>query len=346
MSTGIEWTDETWNPVVGCNKVSQGCKFCYAKTLHDMRHAAHLNGKTVHPQYAVPFETVQRMSERLTKPLKWKKPKRIFVNSVSDLFHDDVPDEFIESVFGVMAVAKHHTFQILTKRPERMLKWFTTPAGLEDRYEAVLREGERLAGIVWDSRGPHYEKYMRATPKQVANRREYPGWPLPNVWLGVSVENQEAANERIPLLVETPAAVRWLSCEPLLGAIDFYEAGSRGGEDGDPFAFSALTGTDGTEPSIPGIDWVVVGGESGAKSQNVRPMHPEWARWLRDQCVAAGVPFLFKQWGDWRPVFDRDVKEKGQCLNLIGCRVVRVGKKRAGRELDGRTWDEYPAVRP
>jgi protein gp37 len=327
--TGIEWTDRTWNPVVGCTKVSQGCKNCYAKTIHDMRHAAHLAGKKMAPQYAVPFEHVQLMPDRLTWPLSLRQPSRIFVNSVSDLFHEDVPDEFIDRVFAIMAMAPRHAFQVLTKRPERMLEYIGAPGlvGDIDGRSWRIREAGHAFGVA------------------IADDVNF-ALPLPNVWLGVSVENQKAAEERIPLLQQTPAAVRFLSAEPLLGPIDFYGAGSRGGEDGDPFAFSALRGTDGVEPPIAGIDWVIVGGESGSSKQNPRPMHPDWARGIRDQCVAAGVPFLFKQWGDWTVCPLRHLPEDVEEVKhrRVGEQwMMRVGKKRAGRELDGRTWDEYPS---
>src|SRR6185436_14420816 len=132
--SNIEWTDATWNPVVGCEKVSQGCKFCYAKTVHDRRYKAFLEGKAVAPQYRVPFETVQLKPERLTLPLSWRAPRRIFVNSVSDLFHDGVPDDFIDRVFAVMAVSRRHTFQILTKRAQRMQAYLSAPGRLDDIY--------------------------------------------------------------------------------------------------------------------------------------------------------------------------------------------------------------------
>lgn len=242
-TTGIEWTDATWNPVVGCTKVTQGCKHCYAKTIHDMRHKAHLAGKKVAPQYAQPFETVQLKPERLTAPLRWREPRRVFVNSVSDLFHEDVPDAFIFDVWSTMAQAERHTFQILTKRPARMLQWF-------NEYVPDACSGEQPA----------------------------PVWPLPNVWLGVSVENQAAADERIPLLAETPAAIRFLSCEPLLEALQL------------DFEDISLRSWDGRT-----IDWVIVGGESG---KGARPMDIEWAYSIAAQCKSAGVAAFVKQLGD------------------------------------------------
>ena len=239
MSTGIQWTDETWNPVVGCTKVSQGCKLCYAKVLHDRRHKAALTGKHVHTQYLHPFETVQLVPERLDRPLHWRKPRRVFVNSVSDLFHEDVPDAFIDQVFAVMAKTQRHTFQVLTKRPERMRDYCNA----------------RLLGL-----------------------------PLPNVWFGVSVENQAAANQRIPLLLDTPAAIRWLSCEPLLESVQIAE-----------YLRNPLW-NDIPSWQEPAIDWVVVGGESGADDK-ARPFDIEWARSLVRQCRVGEIPVFVKQLG-------------------------------------------------
>lgn len=267
--TKIQWTDATWNPVTGCTKVSAGCKNCYAEAL-----AARfwVDRK---------FTSVFTHKDRLDQPLRWRRPRRVFVNSMSDLFHDAVPDEFIEAVFGVMAVATHHTFQVLTKRPERMLRWLRTLGGLETREECVQREAERRGGVIFDSRGSNPEGYFPARPtkEQLAVRRPWPGWPLPNVWLGVSVEDQRAADERIPLLLQTPAAVRFLSCEPLLGSVQL-------GVGGEFFDYGV-----GGEPRI---GWVITGGESGP---GARPCDVAWIRSIVQQCKAAGVPTFVKQLG-------------------------------------------------
>lgn len=277
--TGIEWTDATWNPVTGCAKVSAGCKHCYAE--RNWGRLQHL------PAYAGrAFTDVATHADRLLQPLSWKRPRRIFVNSMSDLFHQDIHDDFIGMVFRTMARAPQHTFQVLTKRAERMQHLLTHP---------------KTRGFVGDA-----------------------PWPLPNVWIGVSVEDQATADKRIPLLLDTPAAVRWISAEPLLAPIDLAEHGLHGG---------------------PGqLDWVVVGGESGPKA---RPMHPEWARGLRDQCSAAGVPFLFKQWGEWlpsdaedQPVYRGEHRHLGEHWHAF-----KIGKKLAGRLLDGVFHDVYPMVR-
>ena len=241
-----------------------------------------------------------RDDKMLTQPLRWREPKRIFVNSLSDLFHADVPDEFIARVFAVMAGAPQHTFQLLTKRHGRMRSLLRS-----ERFQEVLAGAARQLYI---------DQGRRVNGARLANLV----WPLPNVWLGVSVENQQWADLRVPALLGTPAAVRFLSCEPLLGPVCL-----------DPWHTEHDDGRarcDG--PLASGLDWVIAGGESG---KGARPMHPDWARSLRDQCVAAGVPFLFKQWGNWAP-------------HLLGHSPANVGKKAAGRELDGRTWDEYPVV--
>jgi len=237
-NSAIEWTDATWNPVTGCTQVSPGCAHCYAKTF-----AERFEGVPGHP-YEQGFALTPR-PDRIEQPLLWKQPRMIFVNSMSDLFHEGLEDGFIEDVFDVMRRAHWHTFQVLTKRSERLVKL-----------------APRLP------------------------------WPR-NVWMGVSVENQRWTT-RVDDLRRVKAAVRFLSCEPLLGPLDL---------------------------DLRGIHWVIVGGESGARA---RPMKPEWARSIREQCAEASVPFFFKQWGTHN--------ESGQ----------RLSKKKTGRLLDGRTWDDMP----
>ncbi len=254
--SGIAWTDATWNPTTGCTKVSPGCKYCYAKHQAWPRLAAMKTG--VYSGRV--FEDVQVHPERLDQPLRWTKPRMIFVNSMSDLFHEDIPDQFIAKVFGVMTMAPQHIFQILTKRPLRMMQFMQRPG--------------------------------RVIPLPVGMRppKEY-RWPLPNVWLGVSVENQETADERIPLLLETPAAVRWLSCEPLIGPMSLIARDRRDGVwHGDGW--------------LRRLSWVVVGGESGPKA---RPMDISWALDIRNQCGRASVPFFMKQgsqanWPHWKDI--------------------------------------------
>lgn len=298
----IAWTDVTWNPVTGCTQVSPGCDHCYALRLHNIRHQAWLAGRfpSAPAQYHQPFAAVQVFWPRITDPLHWRKPRRVFVNSMSDLFHAQVPTRLIAAVFAVAGLAPRHQFQILTKRPARMRRLLT-----DEEFRHLVRgelrrvaDAVAVAGIM--------------TP-------EFPDdWPLPNVWLGVSVETQEYTY-RIDELRETPAAIRFLSCEPLLGPLD-------------------LT------PWLDRIDWVIVGGESGGPAERAlvarcgwcgngadaamcpschgarwlpKPEALDWVRGIRDQCVAAGVPYFFKQWGGPRPTS-------------------------GGRLLDGREWNEYP----
>ena len=273
--TTIEWTDQTWNPVTGCSKVSAGCDHCYAETLALGR----LKGKPGYP--GLPWtpenaaENVVLRPERLDQPLRWRKPSMVFVNSMSDLFHPRVPYDFIAAVFDVMWRADQHIFQVLTKRPKRMRE-FT----------------RRYYGPV-------------------------PAPPLGNVWLGTSIESREHVG-RADALGEVSAAVRFISAEPLLGPLipETY------GTDGFSRWFQWKDNYDGPGLSFYNGDgdlafhWMIVGGESG---QGHRPIEAEWVRDLRDVSVHEGVAFFFKQWGGIRP-------------------------KSGGRELDGRTWDEYPAA--
>lgn len=317
--TRIEWTDATWNPVTGCTKVSEGCDHCYAETI------AHRFAGT--PAYPNGFAVTLR-PERLDQPLRWQRPRRIFVNSMSDLFHSDVPDEYIARVFAVMALAPQHTFQVLTKRPGRMRSLLSSDDFVRksatfarDLWNGNAGLREAAGGWAWDTTG--------LRPKV---------WPLPNVWLGTSVESQKWADVRIPQLLQTPAAVRFLSCEPLLGPVDLVPS------------LRAWAGGDAVQINHH-LHWVIVGGESGP---HARPMHPDWARSLRDQCVAAGVAFHFKQWGEWAPIPDntaamfsrvrRNICIHGRMPSATdpGTPMARCGKKAAGRELDGREWNEYP----
>jgi protein gp37 len=297
--SGIEWTDATWNPVTGCTKVSPGCDHCYAETL-----AERFRGTPGH-YYENGFD-VQLRPDKLDLPLRWTKPRRVFVNSMSDLFHDQVPDEYIAQVFAVMALADRHTFQLLTKRHGRMRSLLNNTGFRAQVATFVIERAEQAPGP------PHIP--MRLVLP--SDGREW--WPLLNVWLGVSVEDQHWANIRIPALLDTPAEIRFLSCEPLLGPVSL-------------FANTRLdTGTL--------VDWVIVGGESG---RGARPMLPAWARGLRYECTTHGIPFLFKQWGEWSPC--GSLQPDGSIdWNDPTAGMERLGKKAAGRELDGRTWDEYP----
>lgn len=270
--------------------------------------------------------------ERLEDPLRWRRPRMVFVNSMSDLFHADVPDKFIAQVFTVMALAPRHTFQVLTKRPGRMASMLRPRAG--GPFDGLPVTYSDFSDLVARS-ALHHCKTTGLKPDWPeapdGSGLPYLEWPLPNVWLGTSVETQKWADVRMPKLLETPAAVRFLSCEPLLGPIDLY---------GSAVApLQRIVPSDADEGTGP-IDWIIVGGESGP---GARPMHPDWARSLRDQCVAAGVPFFFKQWGAWVPggpgtgLWNLATGEQ-----ILDVPMRHVGKKAAGRELDGRTWEEFP----
>jgi protein gp37 len=330
--TKIEWTDATWNPIRGCTRVSEGCRHCYAEGMaarfsdpgqwdHGLaQRVAQPGGGTDHRWTG----KVELVDAALDLPLRWRSPRRIFVNSTSDLFHEKVPDEWIDSVFCVMGAATRHTFQVLTKRPQRMRDYLT-------RRRSDLAVKAPIGGGLVDW---HPFNKELAVP--------------PNVWLGTSIEDQATADDRIPHLLATPAAVRFVSAEPLLGpvALDMILTPEMG-----LYALSGIR-SDGSGPSGfskgPRIDWVICGGESGPAA---RPMHPDWARSLRDQCARDRVPFFFKQHGkwlhesqdpygywDWSYAEDRGIlhswPDKTDSIPLRG--------KSAGRLLDGREWNEVP----
>ena len=355
--SSITWTNATWNPVTGCTKVSSACKHCYAE--RDWVRLVHL------PTYAGrEFTDVACHPERLAQPLRWSRPRMVFVNSMSDLFHEDIPNAFIDKVFAVMAHCRHHTFQVLTKRPERMLKYLTTnnrssywSFAAKDIEHELKREWESVHGYgrrrpahlvfrpdklvrnhLTDGGDPYRPEYsMGDFPgKTVGNA--YIADPLPNVWLGVSVEDQETADERIPLLLRTPAAVRWISAEPLLAPIILADVpvGMEG-----PLRPNAIT-------NLPRLDWVVVGGESGPKA---RITHPDWARNLRDECERAGAPLFFKQTGVWQalPPGEAGKKECRDKETRFQFGTTFVKSKGGGSDLlDGRKIQAWPAgsVRP
>lgn len=265
----IEWTDATWNPVTGCSVVSPGCTHCYAMRLAGTRlqHHPSRKGLTVDSKTGPVWNGKVRLNREWVKqPLSWTKPRMIFVCAHGDLFHEGVPDDWIDRVFAVMALSPQHTFQVLTKRSSRMRKYL---ASEERRYQIELEMydlgGDQDARTITDD-----------------------CWPLPNVWLGVSAERQQEAEQRIPDLLHTLAACHFVSAEPLLGPIDLDALVRR-------FRLNCSV----TAMPRGSIDWVIAGGESGF---GARPMHPDWARALRDQCAAAGVPYFFKQWGAWSPL--------------------------------------------
>jgi protein gp37 len=279
--TTIEWTDESWNPIRGCSRVSEGCRNCYAERVaaRFSRPGMAFEGLARmraggQPQWTGDIRVVET---NLLTPLHWRRPRRIFVNSMSDLFHEGVADATLDWIFAVMALAPWHTFQILTKRPGRMrdylrdeFVWTRIEAAARTIHIDTCRACQRA-----DATGaprPHLADLMLVGP-------------LRHIWLGVSVENQAAANERIPLLLDTPAAVRFLSCEPLLGHVTFRWAAWQ-----ERVKAPAKDHLDGLRR----LDWIIVGGESGP---HARPMQINWARTIVDECRAASVPVFVKQLG-------------------------------------------------
>ncbi len=315
-NSNIEWTEKTWNPVTGCTKVSEGCRNCYAERM-----SKRLAGRCGYPEDGF---KVTLHPEKLDEPLHWKKPSRIFVCSMGDLFHEDVLWSFIGRVWLVMQRCPQHTFLILTKRPQRL---------------GVITRNNGLFPV------------------------------LPNLWLGVSVEDQRTADERIPLLLQTPAAKRFVSYEPAIGPVDFtnirvpffdvefrheYAQSTR-----EQWKFNALVlDCDAHYYNAPSkVDWLIMGGESGP---GARPMHPDWARSVRDQCKVTDVPFFFKGWGEWEEVWTENEKishhkntmawldkfsgwSGGRYGGRDGEKIVHmvcVGKARAGCLLDGKEHKE------
>lgn len=294
-TTKIEWTDRSWNPVTGCTKVSPGCKHCYAETMARRMWAKQYPGRKG-------FTEVRTHPDRLAEPLGWKRPSRVFVNSMSDLFHEDVPNEFIAAIFFTMAMAPDHTFQILTKRPERMRRWFEW-AG-EDALDVC--HGEWGGACDWEGKLiDDVAGETEADERALAALSQ--DWPLPNVWLGVSVENQEAADARIPIVMRTPAAVRFLSVEPMLGPVDLEHIHLEGHDSLDARTGEVIAGSTGCiAEELPPIDWVIVGGESGS---GARPCDLAWIRCIVSQCQGARVPCFVKQVGA-RPFVDYSWDER------------------------------------
>lgn len=275
--TSIQWTNKVWNPVRGCSRVSEGCRNCYAERVaarfSDANQPFHLFADR-HKSGSKWTGKVELIENMLNLPLKWRKPQKVFVNSMSDLFHEALSDEAIDRVFAVMALCPQHTFQVLTKRPERMLRWFE--GSHERRRDAVADQAQAIRAD-WC----------------------FPVWPLPNVWIGVSVENQATADARIPLLHKTPAAVRFVSYEPALDAVRFDRIEYNPGGSGGTVFIDAIKGqyvSFGSNGPIPyvGLDWIIIGGESGP---GARPFDITWARSAIEQCKAAGVAAFVKQFG-------------------------------------------------
>lgn len=379
MGSKIEWTDETWNPTTGCTWASPGCDNCYAVRM-TRRLAAMGQAKYQGLTTAKHFNgVVKTHDDELSKPLRWKKPRMVFVDSMSDLFHRDVPFEFIDKVFAVMAVSGRHTYQVLTKRPDRAAEYVDYLCHMGETYPAW----ETLYDADYERRKPEFHELEKQDERELrqaiaespdeaddsdedswdskfdaefdAHRKRFEAlpWPLPNVWLGTSVESRDVLH-RIDDLAKCPASVLFLSCEPLLEDLG----------DIRPHLRQLIKSVGGDPARV----WVIVGGESGPKA---RPMHPDWVRSIRDQCQAAGVRFFFKQWGEFFPLADdEDCKhgdwydsDKAYLIRMTpsghvgndatipltdpdwpGDVLGRVGKKAAGRLLDGREWNEMPAT--
>lgn len=360
--TGIEWADSTWNPVVGCSIVSPGCTNCYAMRMAGRlqkinrtggtgtAYVNHYDGTTAETgkgKYVWTGKVALAPDHIVTAPLRWKRPRRIFVNSMGDLFHESVPDAWIDRVFAIMALCPRHTFLVLTKRSRRMREYLSHQPSVRRRWEDVIRATTS-------------DTFFHSPPPVLAN-----------AWMGVSAEDQQRANERIPDLLATPAAVRWVSAEPLIGPINFRRL--RIAPDHhtiidalDGYAIADSISGSGQERAQ--LDWVVVGGESGP---GARPMHPQWARDIRDQCKTAGVAFYFKQWGEWAPQlgsvelsddpeqsrytwaewtdwsgkeFHWHIIDRPQWCDDMDPdhSMIKCGKRRSGRQLDGVTHDEVP----
>lgn len=316
--TKIEWADRVWNPVTGCTKISPGCANCYAERM------SHRFGEKWGLPKNDPFK-VTLHSERLEQPLRWTKPSRVFVCSMSDLFHDDVPFEFVHEIWDVMKACSQHTFLVLTKRPQKMKE-------VLERIYSLQRFG--WAKGFWN-----------------------------HVWLGVTAENQEQADKRIQILLQIPAVKRFVSVEPMLGSVRL----DRLGQD-KSYCIDALSGRfESNDPislnpepiqEISKLDWVICGGESGP---GARPMHPDWVYSLRDQCQSSNTSFMFKQFGEWthdltmydgaklKPEQTHWIWPNGKHLQVGFGEVspgkvltYRVGKKKAGRLLNGQLWNQYP----
>ncbi|TIX20773.1 DUF5131 family protein [Mesorhizobium sp.] len=336
--SAIEWTDATWTPIrarlweiqndgsgkerIGwhCEHASEGCRNCYAEgfnrrlgTGRDFKPGElYREEKRGYQNGEIKLFLDEAM---LTAPLRWKKPRMIFVCSMTDLFADFVPDEWIDRVFAVMALAPQHTFQVLTKRAKRMRAYVSRVSA-----SPIPRLSDDIAAWMGQFAAAMPDQANRSSSDiadELARRLDPDngGWPLPNVWLGVSAERRVEWLERTTELRQTPAAVRFVSAEPLLGDLG--------------------------QIDLTGLDWIIVGGESGP---DARPMHPAWARSIRDQCAAADVPFFFKQWGEFAPA-RTSAPPSAADINHIGDHPVRVGKKAAGRLLDGVEHNAMPELR-
>lgn len=345
----IEWTDATWNPITGCSVVSPGCTNCYAMKLAGTRLQHHPSraGLTRETKAGPVWNGKLRFNEEwLTQPLAWKRPRMVFVCAHGDLFHEDVPDEWIDKVFAVMALAPHHTFQVLTKRAERMRRYCSDRNTPRRVHEIVCDMALMMRLDVTLIAPGMLETFAPPGPRVHLGR-----WPLANVWKGVSAEDQDRAIDRVPHLLLMPAAVRFVSAEPLLDLIDFHRLPYLDGEMNalkpspwlDEIEHWRGTSADWEAEFLdwfdlhemptgghmhPVLDWVIAGGENGP-----RPMLAEWAQQIRDQCAAVGTAFFFKQWGSHIPAGQTMANGK---VWAPGCGTrLRATKGITGRLLDG-----------
>jgi protein gp37 len=363
-SAAPSWCDVTWNPTAGCSPVGPGCDHCEA--LRTVAQLAHNGGKggaryagLTAPGRAGPQWTgeLRVRDDVLTWPLLQRRGRRILVDSLSDLYHEKLPTEAIDSAHAVMTIAHWHCFLILTRRAERMRRYYADPltpgriaARIEHLASAVLpqlgssapdRGGAPVTGRAASAGGPrrNWAAGLARVARQAAGNTgtgALEPWPLPNLWLGVAVEDQDRA-ARIGELLQTPAVMRWACFEPLLGPLrpDLVPVGDGGYVDAlRGSRYDLARGGHGpptARPVLPPLDWVIAGGETGA---GARAADPDWVREVRDRCAAAGVPFYFKQWGEWAPAQDGGDSRK----------IVRRGRRAAGRLIDDRSWDELPAA--
>ena len=397
----IEWTEATWNCLYGCSRVSPGCEHCYAERfVHRFAGPGQrYEGLTVlRKKGPVWTGKVKLAHDRLVVPLRWKRGRRIFVNSLSDVWHDEVPFEFICAMYGIMAMCPHHTFQLLTKRSRRMVEWYEMTSELVDPVgHCVDLAGQYLCQL--PNQGSITWAEVDRIKKDALPRAAGRAWPLDNVWLGVSAEDDRSLAARAGHLLACEAVVHWISAEPLVGPLDlapwiravegctecewrgsYDELVAQGGHDLCPDCrkegtMTTYYGEDERREADPRIDWVVVGGESGNQS---RVMDPRWVQDIEAACDQAGVPWLFKQWGEWAPVgrgrVEVPLTDDGLMFDLPNPQEVvgtpremmsvrgpqdsrhrlfraigdhwmeRVGKKTAGRLLGGQTKDGYPAI--
>jgi len=325
LADGTVQQGVTWNPTTGCEQLSPGCKNCYAKFKVWPRLQSNPAAKAF---YGREFEEVRWHPDKFTEPLQWLRPRLVVVNNLSDLFHPAIPFTIIATIVGIMAAASHHIFQVLTKRPERAKEFFEWLENHPDRQKFDCKDFHvKFQGEAW-------QPYLLAdiASQYIGESQVSPGavnilgqWPLPNLWIGVSVENQEYADTRIPALFELPNALPWVCAEPLLGRIDHIPEGSQGQK----------------------LGWILCKGETGP---HARPTHPAWIGVLRDQAQASGTPFCFQQWGEWCPASDmpkllddRNIKIQDVEDPIEGvCTMLKVGKRQAGALLNDQSMEQYP----